>query len=386
MTISNDLGQVMFDPASAGTGPLAPVHGGHVFHNPITYMSTDHNIRVKADNQTVAHHLSNVTSASGASRGRVQDKSTLTVFTTNRGNINPVMETQVNVKGPVNTKQFAYLDGARTTTKQTGLFTWNGGVTNHIPNQMTQSHYTTKDGSGGATSIPTNKDPIIGYIPGGSRVTGNMTQVSPGEVNFREMDNDRIRTQGSGTLHQAIPELSRINPVLKEHSGVVQFNPNRTQQEDHTRTDCSLVDGLLTNGFSIYNNGKKDELVYPSFMCDSRASDYSPYKTTTVKKEEIPERDIPRAIPVYNSHRNGNEVIVRNVTGGNTENPLLFTKRELICSPSVHGQCYSGDINNSGVATDAFTLDTARYAKPPAYYGINNAVSLNTSPFSGMFC
>lgn len=386
MTISNDLGQVVFDPASAGTGPLAPVNGGHVFHNPITYMNTDHNIRVKADNQTTTHQLSNVTSAAGASRGRVQDKSAMTVFTTNRGNINPGMETQVNLQGSVNTKQFAYLDGARTTTKQTSLFTWNGGATNNVPNQMTQSHYTTKDGSGGVTSLPTGKDPIIGYIPGGSRVTGNMTQVSPGEVNFREMDNDKIRTQGQGTLHQAVPELSRINPVLKEQAGTVQFNPNRTQQEDHTRTDCSLVDGLLTNGFSIYNNGKKDELVYPSFMCDSRPSDYSPYKTTAIKKEEIPERDIPRVIPVHNSRRNGNEVIVRNVTSGNVENPLLFTKRELICSPSIHGQCYSGDINNSGVATDAFTRDTARYAQPPAYYGINNAISLNTSPFSGMFC
>lgn len=386
MTISNDLGQVVFDPASAGTGPLAPVNGGHVFHNPTTFMNTDHNIRVKADNQTTTHHLSNVTSAAGASRGRVQDKSAMTVFTTNRGNINPAMETQVNIKGHVNTKQFAFLDGARTTTKQTSLFTWNGGATNHIPNQMTQSHYTTKDGSGGVTSLPTGKDPIIGYIPGGSRVTGNMTQVSPGEVNFREMDNDRIRTEGQGTFHQAIPELSRINPVLKEQAGTVQFNPNRTQQEDHTRTDCSLVDGLLTNGFSIYNNGKKDELVYPSFMCDSRPADYSPYKTTAIKKEEIPERDIPRAIPVHNSRRNGNEIIVRNVTNGNIENPLLFTKRELICSPSIHGQCYSGDINKSGVATDAFTRDTARYAQPPAYYGINNAISLNTSPFSGMFC
>ena len=386
MTISNDLGKVVFDPASAGTGPLAPVNGGQVFHNPITFMNTDHNIRVKADNQTTTHHLSNVTSAAGASRSRVQDKSAMTVFTTNRGNINPAMETQLNLQGTVNTKQFAYLDGARTTTKQTSLFTWNGGVTNHVPNQMTQSHYTTKDGSGGVTSIPTNKNPIIGYVPGGSRVTGNMTQVSPGEVNFREMDNDKIRTQGQGTLHQAVPELSRINPVLKEQTGTVQFNPNRTQQEDHTRTDCSLVDGLLTNGFSIYNNGKKDELVYPSFMCDSRPSDYSPYKTTAIKKEEIPERDIHRVIPVHNSRRNGNEVIVRNVTSGNVENPLLFTQRELICSPSIHGQCYSGDINKSGVATDAFTRDTARYAQPPAYYGINNAISLNTSPFSGMFC
>lgn len=382
MTISNDLGQVVFDPASAGTGPLAPVNGGHVFHNPITYMNTDHNIRVKADNQTITHHLSNVTSATGASRGRVQDKSAITVFTTNRGSINPAMETQVNIKGHTSTKQFAYLDGARTTTKQTSLFTWNGGATNNVPNQMTQSNYTTKDGSGGATSLPTGKDPIIGYIPGGSRVTGNMTQVSPGEVNFREMDNDKIRTQGQSTLYQAVPELSRINPVLKEQAGTVQFNPNRTQQEDHTRTDSSLVDGLLTNGFSIYNNGKKDELVYPSFMCDSRPTDYSPYKTTAIKKEKIPERDIPRVIPVHNSRRNGNEVIVRNVTSGNAENPLLFTQRELICSPSIHGQCYSGDINNSGVATDAFTRDTARYTQPPAYYGI----SLNTSPFSGMFC
>ena len=34
----------------------------------------------------------------------------------------------------------------------------------------------------------------------------------------------------------------------------------------------------------------------------------------------------------------------------------------------------------------AFTKDTARYANPPAYYGLNNAINLNTRPFTGMFC
>ena len=386
MTISNDLGQVIIDHSSPATGPLAPVNGGHVFHNPTTFMNTDHNIRVKADNQTINHHLSNTTSASGAPRGRVQDKSTLTVLTTNRGNINPSNETQLNLQGPITTKNVAFTDGVRTTMKQTGLFTWNGSASTNVPNQMTQSHYTTKDGSGGVTSIPTNKNPIYGYLPGGSRVTGNMTQVSPGEVNFRENDNDRIRTEGSGTFYRATPELSRLNAIFKEQIGNVQTNPNRLQQEDRTRTDGALVSGLLNNGFSIYNNGKTEDLVYPSFACDSRPTNYSPYKTTTIKKEEIQERNIPRAIPIHNSRRNGNEIIVRNITDGEVENPLLFTKRELICSPSIHGQCYSGTINDSGVATDAFTRDTARYAKPPAYYGLNTALTLNTSPHNGMFC
>lgn len=386
MTISNDLGQVVFDPVSAGTGPLAPVSGGLDFHRPKSYMNTNHNIRIKGDDQTTNHQLTNVTSAAVAPHARVQDKSTITVFTTNRGNINPAMETQINIQGPINTKQISYLDGAKTTTKQTNLFTWKGGAATNVPNQMTQSHYTAKDCSGGVTSIPTNKTPIIGYIPCGSRVVGNMIQISPGEVNFKEMDNDKIRTEGQSTLHRAVPELSRINPVLKEQAGTVEFNSNRTKQEDHTKTARYLIDGLLNNGFSIYNNGKKDELVYPSFMCDSRPAYYSAYKTTSIKKEEIPERDISRAIPVHNSRRNGNELIVRNVTSGNIENPLLFTKRELMCSPSIHGKCYSGDINSSGLATDAFTKDTARYVQPPAYYGISNAISLATSPVSGMFC
>ena len=121
-------------------------------------------------------------------------------------------------------------------------------------------------------------------------------------------------------------------------------------------------------------------------MCNCRPSDYSPYKTTTIRKEEIPERDIPRSIPIHNSRRNANEVIVRNVTNGNVENPLLFTKRELICSPSIHGKCYSGNIKDSGIATDTFNKYTARYVKPPAYYGMNNATNLNTIQFTGMFC
>lgn len=371
MTISNDLGRVVVDLASAGTGSFGQVYGGQVFNDLSGFKNIDNNIRVKCDNQTTNNQLTNLTSASGGPANRVQDKSSMLVFTTQREHINPAMETQVNRQGYISTKQLSYLDGARTTTKQTSLHTWHGGVTSNVPNQMTQSHYTTKDGTGGVTKEPANKDPIRDYIPGAGIVTGNMTQASPGEINFREMDNDKIRTQGSGTYCRAAPELSRLNPVSAEHTGQVAFNPNRIQQEDRTRTDCSLVDGLLTNGFSIYNNGKKNELNYPSFMCDSRPADYSPFKTTTIKKEEIPERDIPRVIPVHNSRRNGNEIIVRNVTSGNIENPLLFTKRELIYSPSIHGKCYSGNINSSGLATDAFTKDTSRYVQPPNYYCTN---------------
>lgn len=330
MTISNDLGKIVVDSASIAAGSLAPVNGGHVFHNPPSFMNNDHNIRVKADNQTTIEHISNITSASGVPRQKVQDKSLISVFTTNRGNINPAMETQINIKGPNTTKQFSYIDGARTTNKETTLYSWSGIATNNVLGHTVQDYYTLKDGTGGLTSLPTGKDPIMGYIPSGSRITGNMTQVPVGEINFKELDNDKIRTTGPGTLHQAVPELSRINPVLKEQTGTVQFNPNKIKHEDHTRTDSVLIDGLLKNGFSVYNNCKENELVYPSFTSNSsHSSDHSFYKNTTIKKEEIPIRNIPRAIPVYNSQRNGNEIIVRNVTSGNTENPLLFTKREL---------------------------------------------------------
>lgn len=376
--MTNQNADFVLDAASVGTGSIGQVYGGQGLNDLSGFKNIDNNIRVKCDNQTTNNQLTNLTSASGGPANRVQDKSSMLVFTTQRGNMNQTMETQMNLQGSISTKQISYVDGAKTTTKQTTLHTWNGGATSNVPNQMTQSHYTTKDGTGGVTKEPANKDPIRDYIPGAGRVTGNMTHASRGEINFREMDNDKIRTQGSGTYSRAAPEKSRLNPVLAEHTGQVQFNPNRIQQEDRTRTDCSLVDGLLTNGFSIYNNGKKNELNYPSFMCDSRPSDYSPFKTTTIKKEEIPERDIERVIPVHNSRRNGNEIIVRNVTSDNIENPLLFTKRELIYSPSIHGKCYSGNINSSGLATDAFTKDTARYVQPPNYYFTNSS--------SGMFC
>lgn len=334
--LSNDLGEVIVDFASAPIGPAAPVNGELRFQHYKTYMDTSHNIRIKSDNKTTIDNLSNVTSAYGASKAIVQDPLTVAKYNTMRGNKNPAMETQLNLMGPVNTTQPLSLDKSKTTTRQTTLYCWNGGAVNHIPNQTVQSNYTTKDGSGGVTNRPANKDPVMGYMPGGCRVTGNMIHGTPGKVHFKEMDNDAIRTKGNGTLHQAVPELSRINPVLKEQTGTVQFNPNRIQQEDHTRTDCAMIDGLLTNGYSVYNKGEKYPLVYPSFNCNSRHSEYSPFKITQIKKEEIPDSNIS----VHNSHTNGNEVIVRNVTTDNFENPLLFTSREIRCSPSIHGKCY----------------------------------------------
>lgn len=339
-SISNGLGQVLLETHNPASGSIGLVNGG-VYNEPFnSYKNINNNIRVKCDNQTTNHQLSNLTGAIDGPKPRYIDKSTYRVHSNNRGNINPTVETQMGLKGPNIFQNTTHTHPSRTTMKQTTLFTHNGIANTVVPNDMLQTNYTTKDGSGGSTSIPTNKNLINNYLSGGNQFTGTVTHTGPGEVVFKELDNDKIRTEGVGTYCRAAPELSRVNHIFKEQVGDVQINPNRLHKEDRTRTDPALISGLLTNGLSIYNNGVYTQV--PAFYCDSRPNDYSPSTLKSIPKEEIPDRNIPRVIPVHNSHKNANEIIVRNITDGQTENPMLFNNRT-ITSPSnnMYSKCYS---------------------------------------------
>ena len=365
MSFSNDIGRVVIDLSDPATGPLAPTLGGHVFHNPLSFMNRDWSIKSRADNQTTIHHLSNITKPDGSAQ-RVVDKSTYRVYNTNRENISPANECQINLKGPNATPNadVSYSDGTRTTMKQTTLHNHKGGVTASIPNMMVQSNYTTKDHTGGSTKVSV-RTLVKDYMPGGTSVTGSKCVGGVGEINFKNIDGDKIHTSGTGTYNQAVPELSRINPRFKEQQGEINFNPNRIKKEDKLRLDPSQISGLLNNAYSIYNKSPNPDM--PVFNCDSRPSNYNAFKTQAISRSPLEDKMPDAAIPVNNSKKNPNEVIVRG-THGDIENPFLFRKIEPVSHPTNKGRCYSGTLEGSGYFNDSFMRDAHRYINPHGTY------------------
>ena len=365
MSFSNDIGHVVIDPSNPATGPLGSTSGGHVFHNPLSFMNRDWSIKSRADNQTTIHHLSNITKPDGSAQ-RVIDKSTYRVYNTNRENISPTNECQINLKGHNATPNtdVSYSDGARTTMKQTTLHNHKGGITASIPNMMSQSNYTTKDHTGGSTKVSV-RTLVKDYMPGGTSFIGSKCVGGVGEINFKNIDGDKIHTSGTGTYNQAIPELSRINHRFKEQQGEINFNPNRIKKEDKLRLDPSQISGLLNNAFSIYN--KSSNPAMPVFNCDSRPSNYNAFKTQAISRGPLEDKVPDSAIPINHSKKNPNEVIVRG-THGDVENPFLFRKTVLADAPTNKGRCYSGMLEESGYFNDSFMRETHRYINPHASY------------------
>lgn len=332
--ISNGIGKVVLD-TSIGTGPIGLVNGGLDFQRDKLYMSVDHNVKFKADNNTTQQHNTNLFLADSGPRSQLSDMSTYTVHPNNRSTVNPTVETQMGLKGNTKFVPTTYKDGVRNTMKQTTLFSHTGAATKSVPSDMLHTHYTTKDNTGGSTTFSINKDPIYGYIPGGVRFTGSVTHVGSGDITYKTMDNDKMHVEGNGTYIRAAPELSRINKLSKQQIGEYHVNPNRLQYEDNSRTDVALISGLLSNCYSVYNDGKN--LECPNFMCNSRDVEFSPVTSTLSPKQEISNRDIS-GFSVYNSKKNANDVIVQN--GSNTfENPLLFNNKTFKSTATL-GRCY----------------------------------------------
>ena len=318
---SSGIGNVVVDLASPGSGFVGQVSGGMTETRHPTYMSIDHNIKIKADNTSLLEQINNPISANAWGQ-QVLDKSTFNVYPTNRENINPTNECQTNLKGRDLFANTSYLDRQRTTTKETTHSSYSGIGGTSVSNEINRTHYTTTDGTGGVTNIPTNKNLVSNYTPTAGRQNKMYTNI--GEINFKELDNDMIRTAGSGTYNRAAPEMTRTGIRFAGQIGSLEVNPNRIQHESQSRTDAALIQPLLNNGYSIYNSN--NNLEYPEFYSSSRDSSFNPVTRTNLIKEKIHNDYKSRSIPVYNSSRNPNQVIVQN-TQNDIENPMLFNRQ-----------------------------------------------------------
>jgi hypothetical protein len=321
--MNTDLGRIIFDASSPAAGPVAPILGGLDFDRNSTFMNVDHNIKVKADNTTTQHQLSNVCSA--VKSNRILSKDTYLVHENNRSTINPTNVLQTNLRcnplySPIN-----YQDGIRTTTKETVLHSYSGGAMSSNVAPMLNTHYTTKDNTGGSTNIATNRQTVNNHYNAAGQVTGNRQVANSGEVNIKKMDNDDRATKGTGSYNRAAPDSTRTGNRFYKQQGEINFNPNRSKVEDCNRTSNYLIDGLLNNGYSVYNNGKN--INYPEFNASSSSPIDSGFKLKPIKEVNFEKVKNSKTIPVHNSSINPNELIVRNSPDGLTENPMLFNDR-----------------------------------------------------------
>lgn len=295
-----------------------------------TSMSDAHT-KNRSDNTTTINHLTNI---KGNTVSQVFDKSTYHVPINNRDNRSQTTQAQVNLKGNIIFNNTTYNECAPTTTKETTVFSYKGGGKSEVPLSYNSSNYISTDHTSGATSFATNKNIIGNYFRTPGRT--NITQVNPGEVTFNQSICDPILTKGGGVIERGNINMTKSQQVSKQFIGDPTFNGNKIQKNTYWLTENYVIQPLLSNGYSIYNNGKN--ISYPKFFCDSRMEDNSEIQICNAVKTPINNNYSDASIPVNYSTKNPNELLIMN-SCGEYNNPMLFNSKKIINS-DTNEKCY----------------------------------------------
>lgn len=237
MTVSHSTDK-QFNQYKPGTGSHA-VGVPRGWSIPESAMCMDKNIRVKKDNNTLLTHQSNV--ITNVPKHNLFDKDLLMISSTKRGNINPTVEVQTNIKSIVPNTIKPLEDKPKTTLKETVLQAYNGGAGSYIKTLTKRDLYTE-----GTTSFQVNKTLVNNYTPIGANVIGSEQIGNIGEVSAKKRENSK----GPGTLCQAVPSRETVSTLSKFQSGKIIHNHNKNQTEN--KIDPLLVSGLLNNPYSVY--------------------------------------------------------------------------------------------------------------------------------------
>lgn len=239
MTVSHSADK-QFNQYKPGTGSQA-VGVPRGWSVPESAMLMDKNIRVKKDNNTLLNHQSNV--ITNVPKHNLFDKDVLMIPSTKRGNINPTVEVQTNIKSTVPHTIKQLEDKPKTTLKETVLQAYNGGAGSYI-NTLTKRDLYTE----GTTSVQVNKTLVRNYTPMGANVIGSEQIGNIGEVRTKKRENSK----GPGTLFQAVPSRETVSTLSKFQSGKIIHNHNKNQTEN--KIEPVLVSGLLKSPYSVYAN------------------------------------------------------------------------------------------------------------------------------------
>jgi len=290
---------LILDQATPGTGPLGPVIDHRLDPRSETYLSIDHNIRSKVDNNfTPVINAQDV-----SSQQYVNDKY---VNFTGREQIMPTVIEQANLKGDDQYHNLSIND-ARTTTKQTTLFSYAGDAQNEkegtnwwryedapktTTNQTTLFSYAgdaqnEKEGTNwwryeDAPKTTTNQTTLYSYAGNSDGYQHKKNHVD--RTQFTGETENVIAYLDDGTLKQDIITYKSGNAGVtnwnqRGSTNVenyfpgpngnqnIQLDPDENIGFTELRTDC---DSMHTNGAGSYMqalpNGENFQQVFPEMI------------------------------------------------------------------------------------------------------------------------
>jgi len=371
------------DQAQPGAGPIGPVINNKLSPRSDTYLSLDHNIRTKIDN----NFIPTINAQDESSQQYINNKY---VNFTGREQIMPTVVEQTNLKGNVmwnnlsinesrtttnETTNFSYAgnaeredfgsnwwryeDSPKTTTNETTNFSYAGDVA--PVSSFTQSnrdlftgetdqnvqYFTDTDGivhkvksaSSGVTNWGTKGITLVeNYYPGpnGSVNLQGNTKQKIGE-SLLKSDTTAINLKGSGTLEQAIPTATNFQQISKKLLGEVKNNAYPENCIDSRQTASYQIEHLKNLGLSVYQDSKlrNNNNTIPSFFKDSNnynnGISVKPLEYKELKKTPSNKQNFGLSNVYENNEYNFNEVKLMNTYGNpnnfNYENPLLFSRK-----------------------------------------------------------
>ena len=391
-----------FDAATPGTGPLGFSHAPmpsldfEKFNN-----SFNLSLRSKSDFNLNPQPEGSI-KASFADLP--ENREGIYVPQTDRGELSPTIETQVNITGG-QTFQSRLQDDIRPTMKETTLYTYSGTVAPVTKNQALYSQfipeYTQVNGKsvrvGGASNYGLRAATEHSYFSGAAPTgISNTVMQNPDVVVNNLWKRPDFHVDGPGTFNDARPDGTRYQNykvISKPTTSGLKLDRNLESENAKSLLTGNNINGiesrytaayqiapLLTNPLHvIWNPDNKGDM--PAYYCNTSPQDYSYANMTKLPQPEFEQGGYNQVWGVDPTKDSNNAYILGMENGNNNER--IEWKQDLndrigvVYDPytALPGKCYSG---NRGIEEIYQNDRDALYRAYPHANGQTFTVNVNS--------